>query len=385
MAATTVARVNEAAGFTRRHRLQADDAYVIDGTAADAVAAAAAAESGRDLSEEADLDHDAIARAFAAFMRASAGDSAMESASASASASATESASAMGDEGLQCHHCGSSDIALMEGNYTCRECCTVAQRYLDHSAEWRYYGHDDARGADPARCGPPANELLPSIGSILSATGAMRGSIGSRMMRQYQMWNAMTYRERSLYSVCDFLSVSAARNGIPHAILEEAKNMYKKISELKISRGENRHAIIASCVYLSCKTNKVPRSISEVAEMFNLKDHCMTRACKTLQELLHVPVACSRPMDFVNRFCSKLDANADFTAACRRVVSRATALDVLSEYTPPSAVAGCILLVNDAHRAGISKKRIAEVCKISVVTISKCHKHLRPYAAELFA
>ncbi|PNH01821.1 putative transcription initiation factor IIB-like protein [Tetrabaena socialis] len=283
-----------------------------------------------------------------------------------------------------CVHCKmKASVHLEDGNYVCTHCNTVVQRFLDHSAEWRYYGHDDTKTADPARCGPPVNELMPSMGSILTATGQFRGSIGSKMIRKYQMWNAMTYRERSLYSVCDVLAVSATRNGIQPVILEEAKSMYKRISELKISRGENRQAIIASCIYMACKTNGVPRSIKEIAEMFNVRVHCMTKACKTFQDLLNVSVVSSTPIDFVNRFCCKLNATETFSMTCRAVITKACAMELLAEYTPPSAVAGCIMLCSDAMSAGISKKRIAAVCQISVVTISKCYKHIRPFADVL--
>ena len=274
-----------------------------------------------------------------------------------------------------CEFCQGSSVILEEGNYVCASCNTILRRYIDHSAEWRYYGHEDSKGADPARCGPPTNELMPSIGSMLSATGSTRCSIGSRMIRKYQMWNAMSYRERSLYSVCDFLSVSALCNGISPVILEEAKNMYKKISELKISRGENRNAIIACCVYMACKTNNVPRSIREIAEMFDVRVQCMTKACKTFQDLINIKVSSSAPLDFVNRFCSKLEVSQEFIDTCRSIVEKTE--PILCEYTPPSAVAGCIMLCCEITGTKITKKRIAEVCQISVVTISKCYKHLK--------
>ena len=317
-------------------------------------------------------DHDSVNDMFAQFCKAS-----------SPSSNATDTVPDVDMD--SCEFCkAAGSVALEDGNFVCKVCNTVLRRYLDHSAEWRYYGHDDSKTTDPARCGPPVNELLPSIGSILTATGAMRCSIGSRMIRKYQMWNAMTYRERSLYTVCDFLTVTSSRNGIQPVILEEAKNMYKKISEMKISRGENRHAIIASCIYMAYKTNGVPRSIKEIAEMFNVRVQCMTKACKTFQDLLTVIVASSAPIDFVNRFCSKLGVGEDFTNACRRMVTKACAMDLLSEYTPPSAVAGCLMLCSDATKAGITKKHIAEVCQISVVTISKCYKHIKPYVDLLF-
>lgn len=274
----------------------------------------------------------------------------------------------------ECAECGGRSVVLDDGNYVCRECNTILERFLDHSAEWRYYGHDDSRQTDPARCGPPANDLFPAVGSVLTTTGAMRGSLSSRMIRKYQVWNSMTYRERALYRVCDLMSVSAARNSIPAVILEEAKSMYKRISEQRISRGENRSAIIASCVYMACKTNGVPRSIREVADMFNVRIHCMAKACKTFHEVLHVDVVCSTPLDFVNRFCSKLSLTERFIRACRHVVKRATELDVVAEFTPPSAVAGCIMLTSDLLECGLDKQRVAGVCQISVMTLSKCYR-----------
>jgi transcription initiation factor TFIIB len=203
------------------------------------------------------------------------------------------------------------------------------------------------------------------------------------MIRKYQMWNAMSYRERSLYNVCDSLTVFASRNGISASILEEAKNLYKKISDVKISRGENRQAIIASCVYIACKTQGVPRSIKEISEMFNIRIQCLTKACKTFHDMLNVQVASSTPQDFVNRFCNKMGLAPEFMALCISIVDTAMDMEILSEYTPPSAVAGCIMISNDIMKTKICKKMVSEVCQISIVTISKCHKHLKPFTEVL--
>jgi hypothetical protein len=152
-----------------------------------------------------------------------------------------------------CEFCDAkASLNLEEGIYVCSKCHTVNKRHIDPSAEWRYYGHEDSKSSDPARCGPPVNEMMPFMGSILAASGCTRFSPGSQMIRKYQMWNAMTYRERALYNVCDLIAVSASKNEIPQVIVEEAKVMYKRISESRISRGENRIAIIATCIYMAC-------------------------------------------------------------------------------------------------------------------------------------
>ena len=76
-------------------------------------------------------------------------------------------------------------------------------------------------------------------------------------LRKYQSWNSTSYKERSLFSIIDSISLQATNSGISPSIINEAKILYKGISELKISRGTNRNGLIASSIYMSCKVNKV--------------------------------------------------------------------------------------------------------------------------------
>jgi transcription initiation factor TFIIB len=278
----------------------------------------------------------------------------------------------------QCLHCGAREVTLMAGNYECAACCTVVGRFLDYGAEWRVFSGEDSRqGADPARCGPPISELLPLLGSVISGTG--RESRAMRLVQKYQVWGTMTYRERTLVSVFDKLSTSASRNGIGSCILDDSKAMYKRLSEARLSRGDNHAALIASSLFMALKTNGVPRSIKEVATMFDVKVGSMNKSCKTFQDVLKLNVQSSGPGDFVGRFCSRLGMHDGAAALTRHVVDRAGELYLLSESTPPSVVAGAVQLVNVKLALGLQKKAIADACHVSAVTIGKCHKRLEAY------
>lgn len=278
--------------------------------------------------------------------------------------------------GLSCPHCGRRDTIILEdGNYTCHECHTVVQRFLDHSAEWRYYGADDSnKTSDPARCGPPVNELLPSLGGSIMTISSTR--VGGGCPGRHRRWsNTLSYRERSLYLVCDQLNTCAIKHGIPPSIVDTAKCMYKRVSEKKIFRGDNRQASVAACLYLACALNKVHRSIKEVSDMFGVREQCVTRVYKHVQDLLELSVASSTPVDFVNRFCSQLDLSEEFACVCKTIVLVAYEQDILSAYTPPSAVAGCIMLCAESMNmvaSSIFKRRVSKVCQVSAVTINKC-------------
>ena len=280
--------------------------------------------------------------------------------------------------------CGNTNEVLIEGEYVCSNCDSILGKFIDHGAEWRYYGADDNKGNDPTRCGLPTNELLPdsSLGSLIGYT--FNESYDIRIMRKYHMWNCMTYKERSLFNIFETLTIHAINNGIPKSIIEEAKVLYKQISDTRISRGDNRHGLIASSIYVSCKNNKVPRSTKEIAKIFNLKPTTLTRGCKKFQEIMKVNMESTTADDFINRFCSKLGLDTSKKEVCRKVVQLAEEHSLVSENTPPSVVAGSIYLCNMIYEWKINKKDLATACDISQVTVSKCYKKLLSYKKFIF-
>lgn len=289
-----------------------------------------------------------------------------------------------GRDGRVCSHCQSDDIILEESIYTCKQCGSITDRFIDTTAEWRYYGSEDSKSSDPTRCGLPVNSLMPEsgLGSIISNNG--KESYDMKLIRKYHMWNSMSYKERSLYSIFDNITVNAINNGIATTIIEEAKMFYKKVSESKISRGENRSGLIASSIYMSCKSNKVPRSTKEIAKIFNLKTKAMTKGCKKFQDVMNVNMESTCADDFIERFCSKLGLDNEIREMCRYIVARADELCIVSENTPPSISAGSIYLCNVICGLGISKKDMATACELSQVTLSKCYKKLYDNRCHLF-
>lgn len=282
-------------------------------------------------------------------------------------------------------NCVNASEQLVDGNYICSECNSITSRYIDNGAEWRYYGAEDSKGSDPTRCGLPTNELLPdsSLGSMIGYS--FNESYDIRIMRKYHMWNCMSYRERSLFNIFEVLTIHAVNHGIPKSIIDEAKVLYKQVSEAKISRGDNRNGLIASSIYVSCKNNKVPRSTKEIAKIFNLKTTTLTRGCKKFQEIMKINMESTTADDFISRFCSKLGFDNNKKEICRRVVKVAEDNSLVSENTPPSVVAGSIYLCNIFYEWNITKKDLAIACDISQVTVSKCYKKLSGYEDFIFS
>ena len=265
------------------------------------------------------------------------------------------------------------------GIITCKKCNKTISNILD-SPEWRYYGSEDTKSSDPTRCGMPVNVLLPesSVGTVVS--NQFSKDKGMYKVKQYQSWTSMTYKERSKYKVFIEITEVCKKNSLPQVIINEAKSLYKIISDTKISRGNNRKGIIAACIYFACKTCNVSRSSKEIADMFNIKISILTKGCKNFQDILNMSENKNRinkadsiiPTDFIDRFCNRLSLLDKDILNIKKIAKKIHSLNLISDIRPDSFASGCILLYCYNKNLNINKKQIANISKISEVTINKC-------------
>eukprot|EP00798_Chlamydomonas_sp_ICE-L_P007638 gene7638-792_t len=290
---------------------------------------------------------------------------------------------------MPCVFCKSRHIALLDGMVTCQECHSVVDRIIDYGAEWRFFGTVSdgggvGTGRNMTRCCPPSNSLIPTLGSVIGSgaqsstpsttTLAMGGRAKQRSctdIQRYHFWNSMTYKERTLCSVFEQLAAIALRNGIPQIILKEAKGVYKKASSVKVTRGDNRKAIITCSMYMACKLNHVPRSCKEIGELFGVSSKIVIRGCKLIESRVDdLEVSTSRPEDYIRRFCSKLQMDEIERAFTQHIVDNIVESDLVCDFMPTSVAAGALYMTNLELNVGLSRADIAQACYLS--TQSDC-------------
>jgi transcription initiation factor TFIIB len=284
-----------------------------------------------------------------------------------------------------CSNCKTCTLKYEDGYYYCVTCGIFQKQQLSHDSEYRFYGDSDNKASNPERVGMPTNNLLPesSLGSLISYRAY--DSHNFKKMVKYNSWNAMPYKERSQWKVFIEIANKAHYAGLPSIIIEEAKSYYKIISENNISRGSNRSGLIAACLYMACKKEKVPRSAKEIAEIFGIELHNMTRGCKRFKEVwrlskkkTNIRMRSSNSLDYIDRYCSNLKLPNELKYISEFVAVRAIISEnnLVEDNTSPSIAAGSIFMVCNLCNYNITKKLVSEACKISEVTISKCYKKM---------
>lgn len=297
----------------------------------------------------------------------------------------------------KCDRCEFQLAFSEEGFLTCTNinCGIIYKDLLDHSAEWRYYGADDTNSSDPTRCGMPINPHLKesSFGCKVLCNGNSQYEM--RKIRRYTDWQSMPYKEKSQYDEFQIITTMAQNSGIPKLIIDDAISYHKKISEHNVTfRGDNRDGIIAASVYISCRINNFPRTPKEIANIFNLDVTSATKGCKnaiaiinTIEKNYHgsdKTILCkTKPEDFIARYCSRLNINAELTKLCEFIAKKINSENLMPENTPHSIASGVIFFVSQLFTLNVSKREVKIVSEISEVTINKCYKKIEQMQKNL--
>lgn len=294
-----------------------------------------------------------------------------------------------------CKFCNCKNMVLDSNKsmYTCGDCGIESREVFDQRPEWTNFedGHQEN-----GRCGIATNPFLPK-----SSMGTVIGGSGYSRLRTIQSWDQMPYRERSLSEVLQHIDSKLKIYKITKAVIDNAKILYKNISEIKhadglnkgkniIIRGLNRRGLIAACAYYGAKLQGTPRSTKEIADIFGLKITQVTRGCRRFLELINYQslaynLHSSHAQDFIERFGYKLKLKKSHIDIAIKIAENINKLDIASDHQPTSVAAGSIMLMSHIYDLNIPKKSISDIFGISEVTITKTFKKIFPYKKILIS
>jgi transcription initiation factor TFIIB len=291
---------------------------------------------------------------------------------------------------IYCESCNNDNLVedTSHGILVCKTCGQVVANLMDCGAEWTQYNDDNKK--DMNRCSHPISQLLPQS----STATTIAGSCASRI-KTLHGWSAMPYKERSLNEVFKIIQKKCFVGKIIKCIEDDAKIMYKNISDCKhvtgknkgksiIIRGKNRMSVIAACLLFACRKKDKARSPKEIAELFDLKYTEITKGCKIFQKLaklknMELKLNSTKPEHFILRFCDELKIKKEYTEQAIQISNNVQKLQIASVHTPLSLATGSIYLMIFLNNLSIQKKVIADKFNVSQVTIAKAFKKLEPF------
>lgn len=294
----------------------------------------------------------------------------------------------------ECPQCSKYGLLVEDGVIVCQDCGCEYGGVIDDNAEWRNYSTDDHRTTDPTRCGTAVNPLL--LESSYGTTLSFSKNTYFNHLKQLNGWQSMPYHERSLKMVFDRLTQSGLSHGLTTSIIEFSHDLYSEVSkkqnstgETKLSRGDPRDGLIASCLFYACKEYEVSRSPQEIGVICGVSTPDVTRGINLFYELMknsrmiNLNQYITKYSDFIERYCNNLEITSQLITEIIVLAKKVDKLKILTKNTPQAMACGCIFFITTMYNTGLTKTQIADKCGISVPTITKSYERLLPYTQYL--
>lgn len=280
---------------------------------------------------------------------------------------------------LICPDCKVSPPHIVEefasGDLVCGDCGLVlGDRIIDTRSEWRTFANDE--GDDPSRVGAAENPLLDGnqLDTVISRRDGGTGT--ARDLNKIHGRVTAVKGERNLVQAFKEIGAMCDSISLAKTVSDTAKQLYKRVEDEKLLRGKSGDAIIAACIFIACRQEKVGRTFREICALTRVPKKEIGRCYKSLQAKLQTNTSIMNSEDLMLRFCSNLQLPNYVQKAGIDLVKRAKEVGTLAGKSPISVAAACIYMVSYLYHMPKSTRDIAHVAGVSEVTIKSAYKSL---------
>jgi len=282
-----------------------------------------------------------------------------------------------------CTSCNEQKVVTREG-MVCTGCGLVDSIFIDDTAEWTSGVTEDGRVADPSRCNiPSANHELFSDswgkGTVIETRYSSKYE--TKRMAKINFHSSMNHRDRSLFHA--YKDIDEACRDLPEAVLKDAKTLYKRFNEGKLTRGAVRAGIKANCVLYACRLSNLPRTTEEISTMFGIQSKDVSRTTDLFMEVIDDEKTdknyVTKPHNMMQRLLNNFDVSRDERLLCnRKCVDIENCVDLMSK--SPKSVAAAVIFM--ALQTRVSKTEVCEKCSVSTPTLNKIVTIVKGYLED---
>ena len=235
----------------------------------------------------------------------------------------------------ECMH----SFKIENGVKVCEICGMEMEREIDNGKEWRYYGAADTRhNGDPSRC----------------------------HMRKTD--------ERTI-------NKDVENMGFSDKIIERANQIYDKVANGKIYRGNSRKSIIFACIFHAYKLEANPQSCENLIEIFSLDRKIALRGLKAVNlkteknsELKSTYITAEHLItDIMEKFDATEHQIAEVIDIYKQINNKSS---ILNRSRPQSVAAGIVRYYIIINQKEISMADFRAKVKLSELTINRIVKEI---------
>ncbi|WP_128905997.1 transcription initiation factor IIB [Halorubrum amylolyticum] len=277
-----------------------------------------------------------------------------------------------------CPECGGR-TRVDAAERVCTDCGLVVEAdRIDHGPEWRSFGDDDT---NPKRTGAPLTRsrhdrgLSTEIGRSTKVKGRKRRRL-ARMRTQHNRARISTKRDRNkVYAYTEVRRLTGAL-GLPDSVRDAACALFDSAQAESLLRGRSLEGFAAACVYVACRTADVARTVGEICAEAKATEDEHRAAFDAMNRELGLPIAPTGPAEYLPRFASDLDCDADVERRAGELAERAVEEGIANGRNPVGVAAACLYTAARELDADCTQQEAADAADVTPVTVRRTYADL---------
>jgi len=282
----------------------------------------------------------------------------------------------------KCPECGGTNLThnMNLGEIICNDCGLVVEdKMVDTGIDLQSKfdkNEKKGRGGAPISMQKFDRGLTTNVGEISDIYKLEAGQ--TRKFLRLKKWQerVSTSIERNLRLAMAELRVIASYLNLPNVVRDEAARIYNYVLQRGLVRGRSMESVIASCLYIACRSYNIPRTLDEMSTASDVERKEIGRTYRFIIRKLGIKVKQSSPRDYISRFSSVLKLSPKTQNDALKVLKQAETFELTSGRGPAGISAAALYvaaLINDEKK---TQREVADIAGITEVTIRNRYKEL---------
>ncbi len=163
---------------------------------------------------------------------------------------------------------------------------------------------------------------------------------------------------------------------LPSKVEEATTELYRRAVETHTLRGRDTKTLLAAAAYAACRQYGVPVTLDEIAERSGISRKDVGKNFRWLAHELQLKLRPMSPLDYLDRFCQRLERSECVRSAARRILEQADEKEIISGRGATGMAAAAIYIASIQCGDKITQRAVAGVARITEVTLRNRYKEL---------
>lgn len=229
--------------------------------------------------------------------------------------------------------------------------------------------------------------------SLFSSAFNMRTTTSDNSLNKKLLWMFMTYDDTVIFNVKKIIEEKGYNLRLTKCIVDNALHYFKKFIGYKdengnknIFKGHNKIAIIAVCVFYSCReTDSINYIQNDICECFEVEKKTFDEYSKMFHKRVEYKKEYETSFkDIIRNTASKIHLDMKHTNVCVKIGDALQKFGILSEVSYTNTAIGIVVFVLTETHINFNKDDLLNKFNITYATLNKILKTLTEQKVNIY-